>query len=241
MLKAYHNDPAIKEVLINQLQAHYDADEIIKGTYWQDGKGCAVGCSIHSSDHSLYEKELGLPEWIARVEDRIFEGLPNHLSKEWPLRISKAVKIGSNIDKIKIPFLILVVESVLDKFDHEKFPECKISIENLLHLLKTNPENSEADSRAAASAAAWAAAEAARAAWAAEAAEADSRAAARADACAAAEADAWADACAAAEASTEADAWAAAGAASCAAEAAAAAVAGAAAEAASWPAAEVDA
>src|ERR1700692_4227756 len=175
MLKAYHNDPAIKEVLINQLQAHYDADEIIKGTYWQDGKGCSVGCSIHSSDHSLYEKELGLPEWIARVEDRIFEGLPNHLAKEWPLRFSKAVKIGSNIDKIKIPFLILVVESVLDKFDHEKFPECKISIENLLHLLKTNPENSEADSRAAARAAA-------------RAAEAAAEAAARADACAAAEA-----------------------------------------------------
>ena len=188
MLKAYHNDPAIKEVLINQLQAHYDADEIIKGTYWQDGKGCAVGCSIHSSDHSLYEKELGLPEWIARVEDRIFEGLPNHLSKEWPLRFSKAVKIGSNIDKIKIPFLILVVESVLDKFDHEKFPECKISIENLLHLLKTNPENSEDAAWAAAGADAWAAKAAraaaraswasAGAAWAAEAAEASAWAAA---------------------------------------------------------------
>src|ERR1700676_2211809 len=147
MLKAYHNDPAIKEVLINQLQAHYDADEIIKGTYWQDGKGCAVGCSIHSSDHSLYEKELGLPE-------------------------------------------------------------CKISIENLLHLLKTNPENSEDAAWAAAGADAWAAKAAraaaraswasAGAAWAAEAAEAASWAAAWAAwAAEAAEASAWAAAWAA--------------------------------------------
>lgn len=35
---AYHNDPAIKSKLLADLQAHADADLLIKGQYWQNGK-----------------------------------------------------------------------------------------------------------------------------------------------------------------------------------------------------------
>ena len=40
---AYHNDPAIKSKLLADLQAHADADRLVKGQYWENGKGCAVG------------------------------------------------------------------------------------------------------------------------------------------------------------------------------------------------------
>lgn len=134
-MQAFKNDPMVKEALINQLQAHYDADEIIKGVYWEDGKGCAIGCAIHSNDHGLYEKRFAIPRWLARVQDRIFEGLPNDKAKEWPILFTKAVNLGSDLEKIKIPFLIFIVESVLDKFDHDKFPKIKESIDSILSLL----------------------------------------------------------------------------------------------------------
>ena len=54
-MEAFHNDPSIKEKYLTRVQAHYKADEIIQGKYWENGKGCAVGCTIHSSDHKNYE------------------------------------------------------------------------------------------------------------------------------------------------------------------------------------------
>ena len=187
-----------------------------------------------------------VPEWLARVHDAISEGLPNNKAKEFPILFSKSVNIGSNLEKIKIPFLIFIVESVIDKFDHEKFPDVKIAIENVLNILKENTEDLAAvdaaraavdAARAAARAAAWdaawdagaAGAAAGAAAWAAGAAWAAARAAG-----AAARAAAWAAAWAAARAAGAA-AWAA-GAAGAAARAAwaAARAAGAAARAAAY-------
>lgn len=140
-MQAFHNDIAVKDKLIAHLKAHYDADEIIKGIYWGNGKGCAIGCAIHSNDHGLYEKLFDIPEWLARVQDRIFEGLPNDKAKKWPLLFTKSVKIGVDLNKIKIPFLMFVVESNLYKFDHKEFPKAKEYIDNILSALKNNNIN----------------------------------------------------------------------------------------------------
>ena len=96
-MKAFHNDPALKEQILAQLQAHYDADEIIKGVYWEKGKGCAVGCTVHSRSHKSYETELGIPEPLAHLEDNIFERLQNNTAKIWPLRFIRAISVGSDL------------------------------------------------------------------------------------------------------------------------------------------------
>jgi phosphoglycerate dehydrogenase-like enzyme len=59
---AYHNDPTVKAMYLDRIRRHARADEIIHGKYWEKGKGCAVGCTIHGSKHSLYETELGIPQ-----------------------------------------------------------------------------------------------------------------------------------------------------------------------------------
>lgn len=154
-MKAFHNDQAIKDKYLERLKAHYKADEIIKGTYWEEGKGCAVGCTIHGYDHQLYETELGIPEWLARFEDTIFEGLENSLAKEWPIRFLESIKTGCDLESIKIPFLIYIVESTLINFNHDEFPAVKKAIDNILLLLKTNPEDKDSlmEARRAANAA----------------------------------------------------------------------------------------
>lgn len=115
---------------------HAEDDELIKGKYWQNGKGCAVGCTIHSGDHAQYEIELGIPRWLALVEDRIFEGLPDEKAKEWPTKFLSAIHIGADLEKVKAPFLIFVLESMLDKFDHGKYPGVKNGIDDSIALYK---------------------------------------------------------------------------------------------------------
>jgi hypothetical protein len=53
-LRAFHGDPKIRNRYLKRVRAHAAADQIIHGTYWQEGRGCAVGCTIHSDDHAAY-------------------------------------------------------------------------------------------------------------------------------------------------------------------------------------------
>src|SRR6266446_9264114 len=99
-LLAYHDDPQIKDKYVNRVRAHAKADEIVKGFYWKDGKGCAVGCSVHSDNHTAYETEMGIPQMLARLEDRIFEGSTNGWSKQWPERFLEAIPIGADLSKV---------------------------------------------------------------------------------------------------------------------------------------------
>ena len=76
MLIAYQGTVS-KAAILKQLRQHAKLDEIEKGHYWDSGKGCAVGCTIHSGQHVEYETRFGIPQMLARLEDCIFEGLPN--------------------------------------------------------------------------------------------------------------------------------------------------------------------
>ena len=123
-MEAFHNDPIIKEKYITRLNEHYQADEIIQGQYWENGKGCAVGCTIHSSNHEEYESKLGIPENIAYLQDSIFESLPNNLAKEFPIEFLSAIKVGADLKNVSKLFMIWVLTDskygVLQYADNKK-------------------------------------------------------------------------------------------------------------------------
>ncbi len=133
-MKAYHNDIKVKKLYVDRVIAHQKADEVVKGQYWENGRGCAVGCTIHSSNHKAYETELGIPEWLARVEDVIFEGLPNNKAKKWPLQFLKAIKPGVDLDKAKPLFIVFVLKPNLKNFDNKKHPAVTTSIKDCIKL-----------------------------------------------------------------------------------------------------------
>ena len=179
-MKAFHGDQKIKDKYLARVLAHQKADEIVKGQYWEKGRCCAVGCTIHSSNHKAYEDELGIPEWLARVEDVLFEGMPLEDAKEWPYKFLDSIKPGLDLEKLKAPFMIYILESILDKFDHDKCPDVKSSIDDVINLYKNGGSKEDFEIAARAARAAemgWAAEAATRAAiraaemeWAAEAA-----------------------------------------------------------------------
>jgi hypothetical protein len=147
-MRAFENTPITKEQFVTQLKWHQEQDLITKGTYGEElsgdnFKGCAVGCSINSMNiqlkeklrtdsHQLYEKYLGVPEWLARLEDTIFEGLPEARSKLWPVEFGEAIKVGSDLEKIKVPFVVYILEQniktldslVIDEKEFKKVFDC---------------------------------------------------------------------------------------------------------------------
>ena len=181
---AYHNDPAIKSKLLADLQAHADADRLVKGQYWENGKGCAVGCTLHSvgaggtaSNHSEYETRLGIPQMLAQLEDAIFEGLHNADAMRWPMRFSAAITPGADLSRVGWKWLHwLLTDGLPCVPDAAVNAAIKQSADVLLPLTRGEPVD-----RATADAAARAANEAANAAYAAyAAANAAANAAARA-------------------------------------------------------------
>ena len=181
-MKAYHNDSSIKEKYLARVRAHREADEILQGFgYWEDGKECAVGCTLHSSKHDAYETELGIPVRLAYLEDSIFEGLPVDLAKSWPERFLNAIPVGADLEKIWPQYAIWLLESVSEYSDEvgKKAIETVIDLyERILNGEEVTDQEWAAEDAAdaaraarAAAAAAEAAEAAARAAWAAWAAE----------------------------------------------------------------------
>src|SRR5262245_52344353 len=100
-MRTFDNTTVTKAALIASLERHAAADALVQGFgYWKGngtGKGCAVGCSIHDfapgreDRHDQYEPLFGIPQGIAHLEDRIFEGLSAADAKGWPLRFARAV------------------------------------------------------------------------------------------------------------------------------------------------------
>jgi len=215
ILRAWHGDPALRAATIATAEAHRAADLLRHGAIGRpsDGTpGCSVVCTVGSYDHSLYPIHLGLPEWLARMQDRIYESLPRderHLDDEWTVDLLGCIKPGADLDAV-LPRILhdILVEVALPAADSSA-----PVVQGVIDLLSRRIAGDEPspDEWAAAEAAAWAAADAAARAAAGAAAEAGAwaaaEAAAEAAAWAAAEAAAWAAADVAPWAAAEAAAW----------------------------------
>jgi hypothetical protein len=51
-MKTFHGRLSIKKKYVARVRGHRLADQIVKGKYWENGKGCAVGCTVHSASHA---------------------------------------------------------------------------------------------------------------------------------------------------------------------------------------------
>ena len=181
-MKAFNNDPKLKEFYVNRMKSHAEADEIIQGTGWENGKGCFIGCTLHEYDHKKFESEGIGPEWLGHLADKIFEGLSNDKAKEFARDFYPAMKVGVDLEQVKKDFLIFILEEnikYLDacQYDKDKWPqvtasiaETKKAIELCIEYQKGNASAARSAESAAWSAesAAWSAASAARSAESAE-------------------------------------------------------------------------
>ncbi|MEE8299451.1 MAG: hypothetical protein V3R67_08755, partial [Thermodesulfobacteriota bacterium] len=109
-LLSFHGDVNIKNQLIKNLEMHKEMDNFRQGIYFENGKGCAVGCSIAdfggiTSLHAEYERLFGIPRVLAKIEDGIFEGLSADDSKDWPINFIKSIPVGVDISLISDRFL----------------------------------------------------------------------------------------------------------------------------------------
>lgn len=118
-MKSFNQE--LKNEIVAEIIKHREQDQIIQGTYGEtvggEWKGCAVGCAIHSlnlkkgkdfpvSDHGVYETEFGIPIILARLEDKIFEGLSAEDCKTWPENFMSAIPVNTDLSLVWPRFAI---------------------------------------------------------------------------------------------------------------------------------------
>jgi hypothetical protein len=174
-----------KDEIISRMLEHIEADQLVKGQYWEDGKGCAIACLTHSNDHQAAADMLGIDLRMAHLYDAIFEGLPSVESRDWSLQFLGAIPEGRELNTAKVWYqwasrLLTRAKSRIGEGEEPWRQRCHEAVGQVIALcdhaaageVVTNDEwldarDAAADAAGAAGAAAWAAWAAAGAAWAA--------------------------------------------------------------------------
>jgi hypothetical protein len=185
---SYHNDANLKGLVVAEMRKHQESDQFIKGAYERlNGKfkGCAVGCTIDSlniilcksyktDDHKVFEEAIGVPEWLARLQDLLFERLPIGGNSQFAVDFLEAIPVGINLDRVKWKFCSFILKEGIDRMlsqpnlSDELREQVVNSMRGVLSLhesaINTGEWNIEAaeSARLAAEAAAWSVA---RSAW----------------------------------------------------------------------------
>jgi hypothetical protein len=90
----------LRDAVVERVREHQRLDQIAQQVYWDGSKGCAIGCVLHSGEHMAFEQQLGLPVFLAYLDEHIFEKLPLEEAKGWPLRFIEAVPVGVDLELV---------------------------------------------------------------------------------------------------------------------------------------------
>lgn len=89
-----------------EIQEHLDADKLIKGAYWKEGKGCFIGCLAHSNDPAILWDRFRLPEPLVRICENIFEAVPKNTGRVFFRDFGQAVGCdGKDLTRVHWAFL----------------------------------------------------------------------------------------------------------------------------------------
>ena len=97
---SFFGNQCLRDAVVGRVREHQRLDQIAQRIYWDGSKGCAIGCVLHSGEHMAFEEQLGLPVFLAYMDEHIFESLPLVEAKAWPLRFIEAVPVGVDLELV---------------------------------------------------------------------------------------------------------------------------------------------
>ena len=119
----------MKEVILAVIAEHRRLDLLAGGAYHTlDGRVCAIGCQVGTlrehdperygrllwNDHASLAQALGIPEWLLRLEDCIFERLPLDDRLEWPGRLISAIPVGVDLELVRYRWRVSLLQRRID-------------------------------------------------------------------------------------------------------------------------------
>ncbi len=147
-MATFHGNPKVKAEFLHRVRDHRLADEIIQGAYNYQGKWDAIGATVHSGNHIDYEKLLGIPFVIARIQDRVHEALPDPDFKFWPEAFLEAIPVGVTLKMAPYKFFAKVMYGTkyslfTSEVNHSTETDLKVVSDYLLIRMKRQTTEEE--------------------------------------------------------------------------------------------------
>lgn len=128
---AYHGNVAEKDAILAQLAGRRMAGKVTKGVYF-DGQKWAVGCTIRSADYGRF----GVPKILANIDDRISEGLPEDIAKEWPERFMSAIPVGADLSTVWLQFAFWLLTEEMPKGTKKPCGAAAVAVADVVALYR---------------------------------------------------------------------------------------------------------
>ena len=118
---AFHGLESERQVAIADMKAHREADLLIRGRYWEDGKGCMLGCLTHQNEntHERLEEMYHIPKSLGLLCDTMFEGLPKEEAMDFPVQVLEAIQAGADLTHVTNHFVVFVLRDVRPNADND--------------------------------------------------------------------------------------------------------------------------
>ena len=97
---SFFGEQCLRDAVVERVREHQRLDQIAQQIYWDGSKGCSIGCVLHSGEHLDFERQLGLPVFLAYMDEHIFDRLSLDEAKGWPLRFIEAVPVGVDLELV---------------------------------------------------------------------------------------------------------------------------------------------
>ena len=101
---------ATKAKLVEGLKHHHHLDQIQQGDWFDPdtNKGCHIGCCgdvfnlpPQQDNFTQLAQVLDVPEWFLRLQEKIFEGLPQSQAKQFSLDVVQAIPTDYDLNQIR--------------------------------------------------------------------------------------------------------------------------------------------
>ncbi len=98
-MTVFFGEQKLKDVVLNRLREHRRLDQIVQGVYWEEGRGCHLGCLTHVNEgtQQATERLFGIPERVAYWLEAVFEGLPADRCAWWVVASIEAMPAGADL------------------------------------------------------------------------------------------------------------------------------------------------
>lgn len=120
---SFFNDQLLKDLHIARVNTHISAGDLIHGVYWKNGRGGAVGCTVHSGDFLFYERDLGLPAWLARLEERLFDKLLPPADKHFVSSFLPSIPVGVDVEPVRWRYSAILLKDCISRVLRLDIPE----------------------------------------------------------------------------------------------------------------------
>lgn len=102
---SFHGKQSVKDDIDQRMLGHIERDELVRGTGFDNGRGCAVGCTYDTYDHADVARRSGVPEQLIRLLDTLHERTSAEVwkpAKGYPLalRFWRAIPVGVDLQPV---------------------------------------------------------------------------------------------------------------------------------------------